>query len=86
MYGSKPKTWFDCEAQTIAEKSDKDLAEYLIGHSVKIPYPQEYWPGDKRIYAGEAFDATIKCKDFPDQPCLISLLQVIGTSSNEKLR
>eukprot|EP00961_Rhodomonas_salina_P099338 1335919-Rhodomonas_salina.1 len=47
-------------AGTIADTSDEDLAEYLIGHSVKIPFPPEYWQGDKRIYAGEAFDVTIK--------------------------
>eukprot|EP00961_Rhodomonas_salina_P172870 2330981-Rhodomonas_salina.1 len=85
-YGSKPKTWFDCEMQTIAETNDEDLAEYLIGHSIKIPFPLEYWPGDQRIYSGEAFDATIKNPAFPDQLCLISLLHVIGCTTNTKLR
>eukprot|EP00961_Rhodomonas_salina_P111860 1505278-Rhodomonas_salina.1 len=74
--------------QAIADTSDEDLAKYLIGHSVKIPFPpaREYWPGDKRIYAGEAFDVTIKNLDFPGQASLITLLHIIGSTANTKLR
>eukprot|EP00961_Rhodomonas_salina_P108921 1465697-Rhodomonas_salina.1 len=68
--------------QNITETSDEDLAEYLIGHSIKIPFPPEYWLDDKRIYAGEAFDATIKSKAFSDQASLITFLHVIGSTSN----
>eukprot|EP00961_Rhodomonas_salina_P026949 364486-Rhodomonas_salina.1 len=72
--------------QTITETSDEDLAEYLIGHSIKIPFPPEYWPGNKRIYTGEAFNTTIKSKAFPDKASLITLLHVIGSTVNTKLR
>eukprot|EP00961_Rhodomonas_salina_P082610 1110149-Rhodomonas_salina.1 len=43
-YGQNAKRWWDCEHTAINETSNADLCEFRIGHSINIPFPQEFWP------------------------------------------
>jgi len=72
--GTKPKKWWDCEMSPINTTSDEDLAEFLIGHSLTITFPQDYWPRDNGNWVGQAFDTAVDKKHFPGRICLKVLL------------
>ena len=40
--GTKATKWWDCESNTITATSDEALAEFVIGHSLSITFPQDY--------------------------------------------
>lgn len=71
--------WWQCEGNEITKTSDNQLAEYLIGHSLKILFPAEYWPADKhRVFEGEAIETVQvgQSKHFPHNVCVEVLLTV----------
>mmetsp|Transcript_61014 Transcript_61014/g.125805 ORF Transcript_61014/g.125805 Transcript_61014/m.125805 type:complete len:282 (+) Transcript_61014:1219-2064(+) len=72
--GTKPKKWWDCEHSPIKTTSDDDLAEFLIGHSLTITFPQDFWPHNNGKWVGQAFDTTTDKKHFPGKLCLKVLL------------
>ena len=77
QYGQRQKQWWHCETQDIAKTSDEDLANYFIGHSIPIPFPQSFWPEDKGVlYMGEALREVHKSRAFPQQVCVEVLLTV----------
>jgi len=81
-YGVAPSKWWDCEHEHISATSDERLAEYLIGHSIQITFPEDFWPRDHGQWVGEAFDTTTDSKHFPGKTCL----KVLLTSGPKKRR
>jgi len=72
--GTKPKKWWDCEQSLIKATTDEDLTKFLIGHSLTITFPQDFWPRDNGSWVGQVFDTTINKKHFPGKLCLKVLL------------
>ena len=85
-YGQTRQQWWHVEQQPISQVTDAELAEYLIGHSIKIPIPQEYWPAERRLYGAEAFEVVQNDKDFPGQTCLRTLLYVRDSKGQRRLK
>eukprot|EP00961_Rhodomonas_salina_P074402 999398-Rhodomonas_salina.2 len=52
----KPKHWRDCESKTIANTTDSELAQYLIGYALEFTLPQDFYLKDKT-------HTTISCSD-----------------------
>jgi len=73
-YGQKPTKWWDCENQPIQSVTDKQLSEFLIGHSITITFPSDFWPRDGGQWTGEAFDTGVDRRNFGDRACLRVLL------------
>lgn len=73
-YGVQPANWWDCENEKISDVTDPKLAEFLIGHSINLEFPHDYWPRDQGRWAGEAFDTAIDSAHFGMSPCLKFLL------------
>ena len=48
--------WWDVQYDDINETSDEHLANFLIGHSVKLRLPKDFYPEDGGHYWGEAID------------------------------
>eukprot|EP00961_Rhodomonas_salina_P168527 2271546-Rhodomonas_salina.1 len=50
--------WWDCKSKPIANLTDSELGEYLIGHSFVFQFPAYYWPNEKIKceYNGEALE------------------------------
>eukprot|EP00961_Rhodomonas_salina_P108939 1466031-Rhodomonas_salina.1 len=69
-YGHNTKRWWDCEHTAINETSNADLCEFLIGHSINIPFlsQQEFWPENIGVtFNGEELDVVTDNPVFPDQ-------------------
>eukprot|EP00961_Rhodomonas_salina_P008050 109247-Rhodomonas_salina.3 len=73
-YGVRPKKWWDCEETAISAVSDADLAEFLIGHSVNLEFPTDFWPNDHGRWSGEALDTVYDKLHFGNSLCLKVLL------------
>mmetsp|Transcript_57331 Transcript_57331/g.117328 ORF Transcript_57331/g.117328 Transcript_57331/m.117328 type:complete len:1978 (-) Transcript_57331:6636-12569(-) len=73
-YGTAPQKWWDCEDKPIESVSDSELAEFLIGHSITLNFPAEYWPKDRGTWAGQAFDTGTDKRTFGNQLCVRFLL------------
>eukprot|EP00286_Rhodomonas_abbreviata_P014033 CAMPEP_0181339602 /NCGR_PEP_ID=MMETSP1101-20121128/29358_1 /TAXON_ID=46948 /ORGANISM="Rhodomonas abbreviata, Strain Caron Lab Isolate" /LENGTH=1796 /DNA_ID=CAMNT_0023450611 /DNA_START=148 /DNA_END=5539 /DNA_ORIENTATION=+ len=73
-YGQPPQKWWDCENSPITSVSDSALAEFLIGHSINITFPADFWPRDRGQWAGEAFDTGTDKRNFGGRACLRFLL------------
>mmetsp|Transcript_68603 Transcript_68603/g.143115 ORF Transcript_68603/g.143115 Transcript_68603/m.143115 type:complete len:1720 (-) Transcript_68603:7252-12411(-) len=73
-YGQRQSKWWNCEEDNISDVTDAQLAEYLIGHSININFPADFWPADRGHWAGEAFDTGTDPKNFRDQLFLRFLL------------
>eukprot|EP00286_Rhodomonas_abbreviata_P028108 CAMPEP_0181313458 /NCGR_PEP_ID=MMETSP1101-20121128/14257_1 /TAXON_ID=46948 /ORGANISM="Rhodomonas abbreviata, Strain Caron Lab Isolate" /LENGTH=1511 /DNA_ID=CAMNT_0023420409 /DNA_START=376 /DNA_END=4908 /DNA_ORIENTATION=+ len=73
-YGQQAEKWWQCENAEINSVSDKQLSEFLIGHSVKINFPTDFWPRDGGTWTGEAFDTGKDQKNFGERLCLRVLL------------
>eukprot|EP00961_Rhodomonas_salina_P200602 2705953-Rhodomonas_salina.3 len=70
------KQWWERKSSNISAVTDWELGQYLIGHSFKVNFQQEYWQENPGItFSGKALDV---CKDdtFPAQLCLCVLLTV----------
>eukprot|EP00286_Rhodomonas_abbreviata_P021100 CAMPEP_0181305828 /NCGR_PEP_ID=MMETSP1101-20121128/9952_1 /TAXON_ID=46948 /ORGANISM="Rhodomonas abbreviata, Strain Caron Lab Isolate" /LENGTH=1956 /DNA_ID=CAMNT_0023411799 /DNA_START=677 /DNA_END=6547 /DNA_ORIENTATION=+ len=73
-YGTPHRKWWHCENAAIDDTSDEHLAEFLIGHSIDISFPAEYWPGDNGTWHGQAYDTGYDHKHFQQQLCLKTLI------------
>lgn len=75
---SKPiLNWWDVQHDRIDETSDIHLANYLIGHSIKLKLPEDFYPQDGGAYIGEAIDTTEAAdvkRQFKNQTVLAILL------------
>jgi len=54
--------------------SDNALAEFLIGHSINITFPADFWPRDRGRWSGEAFNIGYDKRNFGERKCLRVLL------------
>jgi len=73
-YGQPPRKWWDCENTPIKSVTDTELAEFLIGHTISITFPSDYWPNDRGQWAGQSFDTGTDKRNFSDKLCLRVLL------------
>eukprot|EP00961_Rhodomonas_salina_P200927 2710691-Rhodomonas_salina.1 len=86
-YGESVKNWWDCERRAIDDVSDSELAEFIIGHSLTIPFPQEFWPGDIGVtFNGESYDTCVEERLYGKQLCLKVILTVCEGTLRRKLR
>jgi len=74
VYGTAPTRWRDCEYEAIDKVTDECLAEYLIGHSIELTFPSDFWPRDHGQWKGQAFDTVLDQKHFAGKLCLKVLL------------
>jgi hypothetical protein len=54
--------------------SDTELAEFIIGHSINITFPEDFWPNEGGQWAGEPIDTCRDKKHFQDRLCVKFLL------------
>jgi hypothetical protein len=56
LLGTHQVKWWDCHHNNIDSTDDNKLAEYLIGHSINITFPTNYWPNKGGQWTGEPID------------------------------
>ena len=76
--------WWSCENKNIDDTSDEELQEYIIGHSVQLNFPTDFWPKDRDAWSGEAYESLSSDKVFGDTPCVKVFLFKAGKQSKSK--
>ena len=84
QYGNCTKFWWSCENQLISDTTDEDLREFIIGSSLPLKIPADYYPRDKISWCGEAYDVVDDDPHFGKVPAVKLLLSPTGRSKIKK--
>eukprot|EP00961_Rhodomonas_salina_P158190 2129584-Rhodomonas_salina.2 len=53
-----PDAWKQCENTAISDATDRDLADYVVGISLRLKLNSDYWPDDDGQWTVEYVDST----------------------------